>query len=74
MLEVLGSIPDSPHYIKMEGNMKVVMKITGIDGKITVAVPNIRWGHPVNKELAKEMAIETLRTIREADVDIIEII
>jgi len=54
--------------------MKVVMKIAGIDGKITVPVPNKRWGHPTNKKEAKEMAIEMLRTIREIDVNIISII
>jgi len=55
-------------------NMKVVMKITGLPEMITVPVPNRRWGHPTSKEEAKEMAIEMLRTTRETDVDIIEII
>ena len=54
--------------------MKVVMKITGLPEMITVPVPNIRWGHPVSKELAKEMAIEMLRTIRETGVEIIDVI
>ena len=54
--------------------MKVVMKITGLPEMITVPVPNRRWGHPTSKEEAKEMAIEMLRTTRETDVDIIEII
>jgi len=54
--------------------MKVTMKITGINNKVIVSVPNIRWGHPTSKKEARSMAIELICTIKKTHIDIIKII
>jgi len=54
--------------------MKVIMDIAGINSKVTVWVPDKKWGHPTDKEEASAMAIETVCMIKETDIDIVKII
>jgi len=55
--------------------MKVIMDITGIDGKVIVPIPDTdEQGAAIQWQRASKMAIETVCMIKETDIDIIEII
>ena len=57
--------------------MKVIMDITGIDGKVIVSIPDAytikKKVFHIDKKQARNMAIETVCMIKENDIDIIDI-
>lgn len=66
---------------KKRGNMQVIMDIVGINNKVVVSVPDtytikeeVFHRFHRDKKQARRIAIERMCTIKENDIDIIEII